>query len=416
MKRLIIIGTLFAQGLLASAQSPSILVEMEQSIDSAVMMVDIFVQKISGPDIPLGNTNFAFTINDQALDLATKSKWYEGPFDNQMNGASYSDMLLQGTEIVNLTVRKNVAGSGSGVMINANRTKVATLLIPITNSCTTSTQSWITDRGAFSNFSSQSIRAQVQFQNPAPNFPLCMKPAAPALLSSTLLELCPTDSVLASVQGSGDVAWYAAQDSSFLGNTAQIWLHQPGNYYAASINCFCKSDPVAITVLPAEVPQAPQVLQNGNILFANVIGNYPLQWFLNGTPLSGDTLLSVQANAPGFYKAGHLGSCGWVYSDSIAYNVSSFKDLELVDDLQVFPNPFQDHTQAFLTLSQGSKVLLEIVDARGVVWKVVEQQPYKEPGQYTIPLDLRGIDASAGTYFLRASYRNMNKMIKLVAK
>lgn len=45
MKRLIIIGTLFAQGLLASAQSPSILVEMEQSIDSAVMMVDIFVQK-----------------------------------------------------------------------------------------------------------------------------------------------------------------------------------------------------------------------------------------------------------------------------------------------------------------------------------------------------------------------------------
>jgi hypothetical protein len=201
-----------------------------------------------------------------------------------------------------------------------------------------------------------------------------------------------------------------------IGTGTGFWVSQAGSYAALANNCLCKSAPATVQVQAAIQPPAPLVYQTSNMLTASNVQGNPLQWFLNGQVLTGDTGAMLIMNQAGVYKAGLQGPCGWVYSNEIAFNVAQLDDELMVDDLKVYPNPFRDQTNAFLTLSSGTKLNLDIIDAQGKVIKTIEQQTWKDKGVYTIPIKIKEMEDAAGTYFLRASFRNQNKIIKLIAK
>lgn len=415
MNTLRILTVLLCVPLYMWAQPTQVKASMEASVDSGFLHVGIYVSTLSGPPVPLGNTNFAFEVNTQALDITNAQKQVEGPYDNGQNSASYSDMLLQTPGIVNLTVRKNHAGNGNGVWVHPTPTLVARLRIPILNNCTSTSLNWITERGAFSRFDGQGFRPNVYFEGHSP-IPLCSKPQVPLAQTALQQVVCPGDSIWISALGGPALEWTFNGDSTPMASGTGLWVRSGGTYTVQARECGCTSDPLTFTIQTAPSLPQPQLMQTGAFLFASNTGSNPIQWFLNGAILHGDTALSLQVTLPGFYKVGVMGPCGWVFSDSMAFQVASLQDQELQDALVVFPNPFVGHTNAYLTLQAAGAVRLDLVDARGVLVKPIEQQVLKDRGVYTIPLHLENIDATSGAYYLRATYRNQNKMIKLIAK
>ncbi len=395
-------------------QQTTWLLEMEPAVDTSGLLVNLFVKKLTGNDLSLGPANFVFEVNQQALDLSAKTFSQQGAFDDNMSPNSYENMLLQGSQFVNITTRRSFGTTGTGVAITAQRQQIAGVRIPITDACQYANLSWLTQRGAITDYQKNNLKPYITFSNP-PNIPLCLSPSAPILSTVGPQFLCPGDSIQLSASGS-NISWINAADSLVIGTGTGFWVSQPGNYAALANNCICKSAPASVQVQAAVQPPAPLVNQSGNMLTVSYAQGYTLQWFLNGQILAGDTGGMLLMNQAGLYKAGLQGPCGWVYSNEISFNVAQLEDELLVDDLKVYPNPFRDQTNAFLTLSSGTKLNLDIIDAQGKVIKTIEQQTWKDKGVYTIPIKIKEMEDAAGTYFLRASFRNQNKIIKLIAK
>jgi hypothetical protein len=398
----------------AYGQPATWLLEMEPAVDSTGLQVNLFIKKLSGADISLGPANFVFELNQQAIDLNGKVFNYQGAFDDNLSPNSYENMLLQGSQFVNITTRRSFGTTGTGVPVTAQRQQIAGVRIPITDACQFANLSWLSQRGAITDYQKNNLKPFITFSNP-PNIPLCLSPVPPVLSVLGPINLCPGDSIQLSATGT-NISWIDAADSLVLGSGTSFWVSQAGSYAALASNCICKSAPALVQVQEAIVPSAPLVSQSSNMLTASNVQGHPLQWFLNGQILAGDTSAMLTMNQAGVYKAGLQGPCGWVYSNEIAFNVAQLDDELLVDDLKVYPNPFRDQTNAFLTLSSGTKLNLDIIDAQGKVIKTIEQQTWKDKGVYTIPIKIKEMEDAAGTYFLRASFRNQNKIIKLIAK
>ena len=401
-------------GLSSYSQQTTWLLEMEPAVDSTGLQVNLFIKKLSGADISLGPANFVFELNQQAIDLSGKVFNYQGAFDDNLSPNSYENMLLQGTQFVNITTRRSFGTTGSGVPVTAQRQQIAGVKMPITDACQYANLSWLSNRGTITDYQKNNLKPFITFSNPA-NIPLCLSPAAPVLSTIGVQYLCPGDSLSLSATGTG-LSWMHLGDSLILGNSSSVWVSQPGSYVAFSSQCICKSAPSIVEVQAANVPAPPTVLQSANMLSASFSGGYTLHWFINGQLLIGDTLPQYLMTQAGVYKAGIQGPCGWVYSNEISFNVAQLEDQILTDDLQVYPNPFRDQTNAFLTMSTAGKVNLDIVDAQGRIIKTIERQTMKEKGTYTIPIEIKQADDAAGAYYLRATFKNQNKIVKLIAR
>ncbi|SFT48932.1 Por secretion system C-terminal sorting domain-containing protein [Lishizhenia tianjinensis] len=131
------------------------------------------------------------------------------------------------------------------------------------------------------------------------------------------------------------VEWYDNSTNVTLTVTQQedsVWA----TYVMDERGCEGLSDTISLTV--GTMPATPSITLNGNVLTSTAANNY--QWFMNGSPLTGETNQTLVINTDGTYIMGTLSNDGcWAYSDSIRYYLGVQDEVESM--FKVYPNPTQ---------------------------------------------------------------------------
>jgi len=179
----------------------------------------------------------------------------------------------------------------------------------------------------------------------------------PAILSFTPNDsICAGDSVMLTASGVGTdlVQWYDGATLLINENNSTYTAHQSGNYWVQLTNqygCTSNSASQAITVVPN--PPPPTFLPSGNVLTCFLTG-YNLQWYLNGSPISGATGTTYTITQSGNYSITATNSFG-CQSNSISMFVTyvGIDDLDMLNTLSVFPNP----TSSDVTLVSSKNII-----------------------------------------------------------
>ncbi|MCB0762922.1 MAG: T9SS type A sorting domain-containing protein, partial [Flavobacteriales bacterium] len=171
-------------------------------------------------------------------------------------------------------------------------------------------------------------------------------------------------------------------------------MDEPGVYAINLIgmNPLCTSEnEVSVTVNP--LPEAV-ITENGAILVASEGSAW--QWFLDGTPLEGETGQSIEIMDSGVYTVE-------VFNDSGCSTLSLGVTVTSVDDITnqvavLFPNPMTE--RATLMLSEGAHEI-QILNTQGQIVRLVSN-----PNSKTVEID-RG-DLASGTYYIKITTTNQS--------
>lgn len=387
--------------------------EVEQSVQDTTLLLDFFVQKTTGADIPLGSSNFAVYVSYQNLDLSKMKKVDSatGIWDMSFDPASYREMGLGGTgTFVNLTVKKYTAGTGAGQPITETRTRVGRVSVPITNRCGTNTMQWIVAPAAITNFADQSIKAQADFIAPAANQLLCATPVAPQLAADGATSLCEGQSVALNANVTGGVQWYRDGELIEGATSATYVANQTGQYTAQALNCACTNNSLnTISVEMSSKPAIPTLNVVADTLFAAAAANY--QWYQDGQIVAGATSQYYVPTATGNYSVGVSNQCGISMSESILFAVTGVGDLASAVKLKSYPNPFAEQTQISYTLQRKGAVKIEVTNMLGQRLETLVNE-IQNAGEYKVIF--KGSQLSTGTYFLKVQAEGKTEVLKLV--
>ncbi len=277
------------------AQQKTFKVEVEQLVVGSNLYIDVFIQKLQGPDFPLGSSNFTFYVNNVDLDLSGVQLDHsqDGPYDAQTDPKYYEMTKGNGSNYLVMNVNCVLNHPGTGQMVTSTRTKVGRLVVPILNPAGFNTLTWriaptsITTAG-YNTWTK--IREFCEYVNPAPDFPLCEVPAKPVLNASSN-SVCSGPVTLVSGY-SGEHIWYldGALIQGVSGNT--YTTAQPGTYTVVAKNYSCTSqpsDPITLQGAPATAPTI-----SGNNL---VCLNQGQQTYTASSPNGGNFTWSINGNA-----------------------------------------------------------------------------------------------------------------------
>ncbi|MBW8050213.1 MAG: T9SS type A sorting domain-containing protein [Cytophagales bacterium] len=384
--------------------------EIDQVIQGNNLVIDFYIQKTSGNDFALGSSDFAVELSSQNLDLVNKTKVnaLDGPWDMDFDPVSYLGTGLGGAgNFINLTVSRNTLGSGTGQMVTAVRTRIARILIPITNGCGTNTAKWIKRPVALNQFAAGNIKSFANFIDPAPDFPLCVSPVIPGISASGSTSICDGQSVILTTDYSGTVQWYlngtaiaGASDPTYSASTA-------GDYSVKITDCACGDFSSIISISVDPLPEVPLITQAGGTLVSSVQGQ--ISWYFNSVLINGATQQTYTPTESGDYSVALTNNCGTAFSDPYTVLLSGIANIHNVEGFSVYPNPYYNETVISYHLESATKTLIEIYNILGVrISTLVDAQ---------LPGGDHNIQFSAnqpGIYFLKVTIGENEQTIKLV--
>jgi len=230
-------------------------------------------------------------------------------------------------------------------------------------------------------------------------------PSAPNIDSTGLYMW--TDSVNLSLQ------WYQNGNVIPGADSANYTATTSGDYWVISTSpagCYASSDTLQFVICDSLFQ--PAISQNGHTLFTDST-SYDLQWYFNGSPISGEINQFIIANNSGDYSVTATSFDGCVYTSPIL-NVDFTGLGEFVLDphvLNVYPNPSKGQFTMELSLDKTRTASAQITDATGrVVWTKSDQFSTKS----RTSIDLSQQDK--GMYFLHLSVNGQSIFKKLVVQ
>ncbi|MCZ2248519.1 MAG: T9SS type A sorting domain-containing protein [Bacteroidia bacterium] len=170
-------------------------------------------------------------------------------------------------------------------------------------------------------------------------------PAVPIITASGNTSFCQGDSVTLSVPSNAgsNYQWYLNDTILMFGNTMpDLTINTAGNYSVTETNQFgCNNSSVNETVVVYALPPSPNLMVSGGEIISGASGN--LQWYFNGTPISGATQSTLLYADTGMYMLSVTSADGCINSSSIYINTpSGLYAVQQSGSFSVYPNPAKD--------------------------------------------------------------------------
>lgn len=153
---------------------------------------------------------------------------------------------------------------------------------------------------------------------------------------------CVSDSMTLMVCGGDAWQWYL--NNSAVINAADSFYSPlvSGEYHVVVSNSFgCQISSPVMSVEIMSNPPYPTFFPSGNQLITYLTG-YSYQWYLDGSPLPGETTSSISVYETGYYSLQLIATNGCTNMSADFYAVAQSIDDIYKTELSVYPNPVQN--------------------------------------------------------------------------
>jgi len=226
--------------------------------------------------------------------------------------------------------------------------------------------------------------------------------------------LCKNDSILLSITDTygGLYQWYNDTSAILDASASSYTAHSNGKYWVEVSNTNgCRANSTMKQITFIDNPSKPGTWIIGNVLNTNATG-VDLQWYFEGTPISGATGSTYDVTASGNY---FLMATNWfgceMSSDTIYVTYSSgIAEADALNGIQLIPNPTTGKFTVNLETNSLDDVQITITDLMGRV--VFKNTFASQPGHFSQEVDLTNVQK--GIYLVEITSGKSRANSKLI--
>ena len=226
--------------------------------------------------------------------------------------------------------------------------------------------------------------------------------------------ICKNDSILLSITDTygGLYQWYNDTSAILNASASSYTAHGNGKYWVEVSNTNgCRANSAMKQITFIDNPSKPGTWIVGNVLNTNATG-VALQWYFEGTPISGATGSTYNVTASGnyFVMATNWFGCS-MSSDTIYVTYSSgIAETDALNAIQLIPNPTTGKFTVNLETNSMEDVQISITDLMG---RVVYQNSFaSQPGHFSQEVDLTNVQK--GIYLVEITSGKSRANSKLI--
>lgn len=226
------------------------------------------------------------------------------------------------------------------------------------------------------------------------------------------ISFCAGDSLLLTASAGLVFQWYY-NGNPILGATAGAYYASNQGNYSVNVNdgnCSATSPNTYITLY--SLPAVPLISQSGSVLTSTFASTY--QWYLNGTPIVGATSQTYTITANGTYTVVTTNSAGceeasapWVVT------TTDIASVQILNDVNVFPNPYSEFTTIQINIVENSNVVAEVYNVLGEKIQTIVNNELT-PGSHNFNFGAKTLGYTSGVYFVRIAINNQLSVIKII--
>lgn len=236
-------------------------------------------------------------------------------------------------------------------------------------------------------------------------------PAVPVISASGNVEFCQGDSVTLSVAANNSTfQWYLNDTTMMIGNVfPDLTVNTSGSYSVVETNEFgCNNLSANQNVIVNPLPAAPSLIVDGGYINSSATGN--LQWYFNGSPITGATQANLLYTDTGMYTLAVTTVDGCVNSSTVQITTpSGIYSVNRQNAYNIYPNPAKNTLFIQCRDSNSKPFQLVITDLNGAV-------VFEESRVY-LQNNVAGINIGAipnGVYFVSIFNNEITQQQKIV--
>jgi hypothetical protein len=208
-----------------------------------------------------------------------------------------------------------------------------------------------------------------------------------------------------------DLQWYSNGNAIPGADSASYPVTISGDYWVVSnspAGCFSSSD--TITFVICDTVFQPGISVSNHTLFTDSTGN-SIQWFLDGSPISGENSEFMITNSTGAFYVEVTTFDGCTYrSDTMNLDFTGVADYQLDEhQLSIYPNPNNGQFNLELHLKEGQKATYQVFDMVGN--QVTETYGVANQKHYIAALDLGHLPAGIYLIQVQSGAQRLHKKV-----
>lgn len=236
------------------------------------------------------------------------------------------------------------------------------------------------------------------------------------------LSPCQGDTVILSIEASGEIQWY--QDSLPTGGDNSLLITESGDFWAVTTNEFgCSSTSEVLSFDFPELPNEPVFVNANNLLSifdeARLPEQYQLQWFFNDGLIENETETSFCVDSSGNYRLEVLDlstGCTRSFGRNITFDpafagciTTSIETPIALESIRIYPNPSPG---VFWMEASSGDLIFNLFNSQGQRVSSHDWSQNNKTNETTWQIDLSRMPA--GIYWLKViqgrSYRTYRLM------
>ena len=225
-------------------------------------------------------------------------------------------------------------------------------------------------------------------------------------------SVCDGDSVVFTANSGLTYQWFFNGAPISGATSINYSAFDQGNYSVVVNDGSCSATSLDTLITIFSLPAVPVISQSGSVLTSTVATTY--QWYLNGSPIVGETSQTYSVTANGSYTVltSNAAGCEEISAPWIV-TTTDIASLQNSNEVNIYPNPYSEFTTIQLNILENANVLVEVYNVLGEKIQTI-LNTVLSAGNYKYDFGAKKLGYTSGIYFVKIMIDNKVSVIKII--